>query len=66
MQKAARKRAIDDQMGQAFGMAARIGDGDCATLGQAEQDKSFEAGTIDHRFKVFDQAIERSVRHLAL
>ena len=66
MQKAARKRAIDDQMGQAFGMAARIGDGDCATLGQAEQDKSFEAGTIDHRFKVLDQTIERSVRHLAL
>ena len=57
MEKTTRKRAIDDQMSQAFGMAARIGDGDCAALGQADQDKSFETGTIDHCFN-FHLAIE--------
>ena len=36
MQKAARKRAINDQVAQAFGMAARISDGNCAALGYAE------------------------------
>src|SRR5262249_27473077 len=66
MQEAARKSAVDDQMGQALGMAMRIADGDGAALRQADQGKSLEARAVDHRLEVLDKAIERDARHVAL
>jgi hypothetical protein len=66
MQNAPRKTAIDDQMGHAFGMAARIGNGNRATLREADQDESFETGAIDHCFQILDRAFERNLGHVAL
>jgi hypothetical protein len=66
MQKAVRKRTINDQVAQALGMAARKGDGNCAALGCADQNKSFETCMIDYCFKVLDQAIEGNLFYFAL
>ena len=61
---AARVAAVEDEMGQALGVAHGVRDRYGATLRDAEQRKPLHAARLDRALEVVDEGFEREVPHV--